>query len=495
MAPTQIESTRNSIDIHRDHIHRKRIKQCGKGVFDEYGNHGHIVSRVLKAFGTPFCKYGVVLKTLDTLTDIVDTQYHLVDQLVKNDICLLLVSWLGQSKRNSSSEIPIKLLKCISRFLSFSAEHNKEIARLFVDGFLYENLAIIFSIFKSDGHVVLYVGRILRSLAEADHSYDEHPYASHFLECIATTLLHRNVGITILFDFCYGVKDWSTNILNKKMKPIVEQVVNKIFSGGNSIRPKTVRQFLTSVLLSSFKESRTDSPTSPIKFSFLGMTDERKENGYLIDATLQCFLDNSSNDRLTHLATTTLCVLLHRYYDLIGNSSVILLYSLHHPVCETMIKVLTDPAVSLQVITAILQLFVLLFPRDCLFRQQLLKADFIKFLPGKIASSGGCGCARLLPCGLSIVYECDVESSQLVRSWLPLLQAAQVRCQQFRQKNFRHFLQKSPHVPSLRRGNFPSISLIFSNVHIPCVMQKKSKNPLREVFFSEELTNNIAAFL
>jgi hypothetical protein len=506
MPPSQIESTRNSIDIHRRQIDRKRLNIPNKGHIDELGNHGHIVSRLLKAFGSPLCAFGVVIKTLDTLMDIVDTQPHLVNQLVENDICLLLVSWLGQTKRNTSSEIPIKILKCISQFLIYGSEHDEEISQLFVDGFLFENLGLIFSIFKEENYVLLYTGRILRSLAEAQHVYDDQPRASHLLESISMTLLDRNLGATILFDFCYGVKDWDRKYLCKKTKPILQKIMKKLSSSEDYVRPKTIRQFLTLVIVSSYPTpDDVNEVTESLYLSKFMWTDRRREISSLVDVTLQCFLDHSSNPRLLRCTCAALTVLLHQYYSFMADDRSILLYSLHRPICEAMIKVLTAPAgQSLKLTLAVLQVFVLLFPQGCLFRKQLLRSEFIRITHDESASSLGCGCGKLPPSGVHIIVSeqtSDGDSPlqpQLLHKWLPLLEAARDRCQQIRQQDFRLFVQKSTTFSpaSLRDGNFPSISLIFSNLYVSNRrVEKKTRAAMEEVFFSKKICDHLASFL
>jgi hypothetical protein len=500
--PSQIESTRNSIDIHHRQIDRKRLNFPNKGHIDELGNHGHIVSRLLKAFGSPLCAFGVVMKTLDTLMDVIDAQPHLVNQLVENDICLLLVSWLGQTKRNTSCEIPIKILKCISQFLIYASEHDEEISQLFVDGFLFENLGLIFDIFKHENYILLYTGRILRNLADAQHVYDDQPRASHFLESITMSLLDRNLGATILFDFCYGVKDWDRSRLCKKTEPIIQKIVKKIFSSQDYVRPKTIRQFLTLVIVSSHptadSNQRASEVTESLYLSKLKGTDTRKKISSLVDATLQCFLDHTDNPRLIRTACGALSVLLHRYYDLQSNDKSILLYTLHHPVCEAMIKILTAPAgQSLKLTLAVLQVFVLLFPQGCLFRKQLLRSEFIRITHQESTSCQGCGCGKIPPSGVRIVAKQNSDPHQLLQKWLPLLEAAQARCQQIRQNYFRQFLQKSTFTPSLHRGIFPSIALIFSNLYVSNNRAEKKARAviIEEVFFSKQMCDKISSFL
>ena len=500
-SPSKIECTRNSIDIHLKQLDRKRLRYLNIYQHGEQRSHGHIVSRLLKAFGTPLCAFKIVIKTLDTLMDVINTQPHLINELVESDICLLLVSWLGQAKRNISCEIPIKILKCISQFLVYGNDHNAEIPQLFVEGFLFENLGLIFDIFKHENYILLYTGRILRTLADAELVYDDEPRASLFLESIAMTLMDRNLGATILLDFCYGVKDWNRSALCKKTEPLMKKIVNKIFSSEVYVSPKTIRQFLTLVIVSSLPatdgKQRVSDVTESLYLSKFKWTNKRKEVSSLLDATIQCFLDYSAHSRLLRTACAALSVLLHRYYELEPNDKSILLYSLHHPVCEAMLKILTDPAgQSLKVTLSVLQVFVLLFPQGCLFRKQLLRSEFIRITHEEHSSSDGCGCGKVPPSGVRIVVNQNSNSAHLLHKWLPLLQAAQARCQQIRQKHFRQFLQKNTFTPSLHRGNFPSIALIFSNLYVSSrVEKKKTKAGMEEVFFSKQICDNIASFL
>jgi hypothetical protein len=498
--PASLEKARCSIDVHWKHIDRKRIHLPNKGLIDEQGNHGHIVSRLLKAFGSPLCAFSVVMKTLDTMMDIIDTQPLLVSQLVENDICLLLVSWLGQAKRNTSSEIPVKILQCISKFLVFSVNYDEVISQHFVDGFLFENLGIIFDIFKEENYVLLYTGRILRQLAASGHIYEDPKRAPLFLESIVMIMLERNLGATILFDYCYGVKDWNRIRISKKTEPIIQKIVDSILSIDEYVRSKTIRQFLSLVIVSSYptlnNKSNMWDVTESLYLSRFKWSDKKKEVSTLIDVTLQCFLDCTFNPRLIRVACGTLSVLLQNYYETMAHDKTILLYSLHHPICEAMIKVLTSSSGhSLKLTLAVLQIFVLLFPQGCHFRKQLLRSEFIRINDDDATSCEGCGCGMLPPSGVRIVVDSETTVSHLLMKWLPLLEAAQVRCLRIRQKHFRLFLQNSSFSPSLQRGKFPSISLIFSNLYVSSKLEKNTGVAMKEVFFSKLLCDNISSYL